>query len=505
MAKSTAAIDWPIYFKDRLMVGDASSSVGVATLWQPKENVAEALPKSAYSVCGQLYTKRGINPLIRNILANPRIRHLVICGPDRQGSGAALLKFFSHGVKGGRVVGDQEALIDPELPAAALALVRQSIFVHNMTNQPLDKVCDFVQKLPSEQPFGKPRIYPENKTELKGGFPSDLSVFKIRRDDIGDAWLDVLKTVLRFGVDTPGMYGKVKQVHNLTVVIERENTRSPKLPSYLNLNQNSLNKYYRGFFSQNQDAAEAYTYGERIFAWGKGIDQQALMVQKLKQFPYDRGALAVLWDAAKDNFPPKNTQAQFLGQTKGWKAPCLVLIMAQCLNDKLHLTAVFRSNDLFGAWVLNAFALRRFQEKLACQINREVGSLTTISHAAEIYEADWDAAAKIVKQNDTLARTCVLDPRSYYTVKVVGSEIVVDFFTPDGSAKLETFSISGKKPKCARDMCAQILKELLISDLGAACDLGRQLAKAESAVKLGLKFEQDQPLKPYDQKRRPNR
>jgi len=38
------------------------------------------------------------------------------------------------------------------------------------------------------------------------------------------------------------------------------------------------------------------------------------------------------------------------------------------------------------------------------------------------------------------------------------------------------------------------LRNMLVSELGAAADLGRQLAKAETAVKLGLKFKQDNDL-----------
>lgn len=486
--------DWPIYFKDRLIVGDFNSNIGVATLWMPKENVADELGTQFFSVCGQLYTKRGINPLIRNILANPKIRHLVICGLDRQGSGEALIKFFKDGVKDGKVVGDNEALLDKELPLEALELVRRSISVHDMISKPLNKVKELVQKLPSKKPFGKPQIFPEEKVELNSGFPSDLSVFKVRRDYIGDAWLDILKTVIRFGVDTPGVYGKVKQVHNLSVVIEKESTKLPKLPSYLNFNQNSLTKYYEGFFNLNADQTESYTYGERIFGWGKGLDQRRLMVEKLKRFPYDRGAVAVLWDASKDNFPPKGSARSALGQTKGWKVPCLVMLLAQCMGEELNLTAIFRNNDMYGAWPLNAFALRRFQEKLAQEIGKDVGSLTTISHIAEVYEADWELSAKVVQQNDSLGRTCVYDSRGYYTVRLEDSNIVVDFFSPDGASLLTTLSMDGKKPKVARDLCAMAINEMLISELGAACDLGRQLAKAETAIKLGLNFEQDKPL-----------
>lgn len=491
-----AKITWPLYFRDRLLVGDFDSSVGVATLWMPKENVAGELKSSWYSVCGQLYTKRGINPLLRNILANPRIRHLVLCGADRQGSGEALLKFFKNGVdkKTWKIIGDSEALIDKELPLKALELVRRSISVHNMIMRPLNEVRDFVQKLPSEEPFGKPQIFPEEKSMLKSGFPSDLSVFKIRRDYIGDAWIDVLKTVIRFGVDTPGMYGKVKQAYNLAVVIEKETTKSPKIEPYLSFNKSSLNKYYKGFFNVNKDKSEAYTYGERIFNWGGVLDQKGLMVDKLKRYPFDRGALAVLWEPNHDNFPPSGQTQKQLGQTSGWKVPCLVMLLAQCMGDALYMTAVFRNNDMYGAWPLNAFALRKFQEELAYEIGKEVGSLTTISHIAEIYEADWDLAAKVVDNNDALDRTCTYDPRSNYIVKVEGHKIIVDFFSPSGAVLITTLTIDGKKPKCARDLCAQAIKEMLVSELGAACDLGRQLAKAETAVKLGLRFEQDQPL-----------
>ena len=493
-------VSWPIYFKDRLLVGDFDSNVGVATLWMPKESVADVLGAPLYSVCGQLYTKRGINPLLRNILANPKIRHLVICGPDRQGSGEALLKFFKSGVVGNsrgggwRIVGDDEALIDKEIPPEALELLRRSISVHNTIMRPLEEVRDFVQKLPSEKPFGEPQIFPEEKVELKSGFPSDLSVFKIRRDYIGDAWLDVLKTIMRFGVDTPGMYGKVKQVQNLSVVIEKESTKLPKIEPYLTFSAKALKNYYQGFFSKNEDSSESYTYGERIFNWGGGVDQQKIMVEKLKRFPYDRGAVAVLWEVNTDNFPPKGNSISALGQTKGWKVPCLVMLLAQCMGNALYMTAIFRNNDMYGAWSLNAFALRKFQEGLAHKIGKNVGSLTTISHIAEIYEGDWDLASLVIEKNDSLARTCTYDPRSYYIIKVEGDDIIAEFFSPDGTKPLTTLKMDGKKPKVARDLCATALKEMLISDLGAACDLGRQLAKAETAVKLGLHFEQDKPL-----------
>jgi hypothetical protein len=53
-------LEWPLYYKDSLIVGNPTMDTGVIALWTPKETVAKALDLSSISVVGQLYTKRGI-------------------------------------------------------------------------------------------------------------------------------------------------------------------------------------------------------------------------------------------------------------------------------------------------------------------------------------------------------------------------------------------------------------------------------------------------------------
>lgn len=494
---------WPLYFKDRLIVGNLESSVGVATLWMPKESVASVLDPSSYAVCGQLYTKRGINPLLRNILANPKIRHIVLCGVDRQGSGEALLKFFSNGIvadekvagelRGYKIIDDTEALIDKEISLDALELIRKNVQIYDYRMKPLDEVASFTKSLEDLDPFSDPQIFETAQSEEIDKFPSDISVFKIRRETISDAWIDVLKTVMKFGTNVPGMYGIVKEVHNLSVVVEKEDSFSPVIPDFMSFSNEGLELYIKGFLEKDK-GEEPYTYGERIFDWDN-IDQEALIVEKLLRFPFDRGAMAVLWKPHIDNFPPDKSKIASGGQTKGWKVPCLVMILGQCVEEDFHMTAVFRNNDMYGAWPLNCFALRRFQQNIAKKINKNLGSLTTISHIAEIYDIDFDMAQKTITENDNMARTCQWDPRGYYTIEVVNEDIVATFFSPDGATELYKITENGKKPKIGRDICHTVIKEMLISDLGAMADFGRQIAKAENAIKLGLKFEQDQPLK----------
>ena len=504
--------EWPVYFKERLLVDNINSSIGIVTLWMPKETVAEYLEDGTFSVCGQLYTKGGINYILRNILSNPRIKHLIMCGIDRQGSGDALKKFFENGVASAKddtspwkVLGDEKAVIDRQIPLNYLDLVRKNVTLYDMRTSSVEEVGKKAKGLSlkdssaTASTFCDPITFPDPEKTKVQTYPSDHSVFKIRREYIGDAWLDALKTITRFGRKIPGMYGEVGQVANLSIVIEKEDPDSPEIAPFFNFDKEQLNLYYKGFFSENEGKEEIYTYGERIFNW-EGIDQEKIMVEKLSRFEFDRGAMAVLWQPQKDNFPPTNGEVQQLGQTKKWRVPCLVMILGQVTDGKFDMTAVFRNNDVYGAWPLNAFALRKFQKNIAQKIGKDLGSLTTIAHIAEIYELNWEDALSLVKENFRLDRFCQQDSRGYYTVKIVGEkkqdqEIEVTFYSPDGLNELGVYKKKGILPKVARDLSLEILGDFLVSDLSAACDLGRQLAKAESAIKLGLEFEQDQPLK----------
>ena len=113
--------NWPKYYHDQLYLGDPKSSTALVTLWTVKENICPQIPIKHFGVAGQLYSKRGINFLLRNILANPVIRTVVVCGRDDTGSGRALLAFARDGIDNRhRVIRVENLMIDKEIPAAQL-------------------------------------------------------------------------------------------------------------------------------------------------------------------------------------------------------------------------------------------------------------------------------------------------------------------------------------------------------------------------------------------------
>jgi thymidylate synthase len=460
--------NWPIYFKERLWSGNVKTGyVGMATLWTPKEKLVDLMPENV-AVVGQLYTQSGIEFIVRNLWANPKISTLVICGRDSTGSGQALIKGNLPEIE--------------EIPKKYLDIFLRLVKIVDLRKEmEPKKIAAKIAKIKPCPPFApKSKLFPQ--TKISANFPSEASVFRIEAPTIGLAWLQILKTVIKFGRVVPriSVYGgEERMVMNLCAVVTEENISSPKIYPFFGFGKKQIKAYFREFFKHSR-GEQAYTYGERIFDY-LGVDQLAQMARKLTSFAYNKGALSVLWQPAVDNFPVR----------KPWRTPCLTLIQGICQDDLLQVTAYFRSNDMFGAWPYNAFALRKLQAVLAQKIGKKIGVLTIISHAAFIDEHDLAAAQKIVRQNDRL--TCLWDPRGNLAVSVVGHKIIVRHFSPDGKF-LQGFKVDGKLPKAADKMAEMLLQNQVISQVGHALDIGGCLARAEEAIKLGLKFEQDKNL-----------
>jgi len=98
--------NWPQEFNEKLIVGDLNSNIGIAVLWSFKEVVARDLDKEDYAVLGNYYDRQNaLEPLVRNCLANPNIRYILIVGNDKAKSKEVLINFFEKGFgEDGKVV-----------------------------------------------------------------------------------------------------------------------------------------------------------------------------------------------------------------------------------------------------------------------------------------------------------------------------------------------------------------------------------------------------------------
>ncbi|MHA1576427.1 MAG: thymidylate synthase [Candidatus Thorarchaeota archaeon] len=125
-----------------------------------------------------------------------------------------------------------------------------------------------------------------------------------------------------------------------------------------------------------------YTYGERLNAWGtEVINQIEYVIEKLKSSPISRRAIATTWDPRKDTISDE--------------VPCLNHFVFMTRENVLDVSVMIRSNDMYGAWPANVYALGELLTYVSEKTELVPGTITTLSVNAHIYKHDWDAAKLI--------------------------------------------------------------------------------------------------------------
>ncbi len=125
-----------------------------------------------------------------------------------------------------------------------------------------------------------------------------------------------------------------------------------------------------------------YTYGERLNAWGvETLDQIEYVIKKLQESPKTRRAVATTWDPRKDTIVDE--------------VPCLNHFVFMARENVLDISVMVRSNDMYGAWLANVYALGELLTHVCEKTGLDAGTITTLSVNAHIYKHDWIQASSI--------------------------------------------------------------------------------------------------------------
>jgi thymidylate synthase len=466
-------MDWPIFHKELLRVGNFDSSIAICTLWTQKDVICKSLPRDKYSVCANLYTPQGINFLIKNVLANPKIRYIIMCGKEMNGSGKALLDLMNKGVDKNNKIVDSEAYIDSNISSEMLKRFKDGVSLIDMRGKE-DCILDTIDKLLPKDAFAEPVIIEEHTTPQAALTPEN--VFLIRSRTISENWLRILDVIMKFGEEKMSEYHiKQREVLDLVAVIEG---KDDSIAPCLKFNDSDLRQYYTKFFNSEKPEGISYTYGERLFKYplqglnekwtgeiSSTFNQIENIIDHLKKTPYTRRAIAFTWNVDIDS----NSD----------NPPCLTQVSWNIKNGILYQTSVIRSNDMFGAWPMNAFALKELQEKIANKLGIASGPLIIISNSAHIYENNWKECTEILEKYYT-GNTMPFeqDRLGYFTISVKKDEILVEHNLADG--RKSGFVFSGKS---SSDLYRRILHENLVSRLDHASYLGMELFRAEELLR----------------------
>lgn len=482
-----------LYKPNQLICGTGQTCVVLG--WTVKTIVAKHLQKTEFAAIGNLYSPtRGINFLIRNLLANPHVRYLVVLEATRedQNSGGVrcLLDFFQHGFKAGKsdtrrdcwvVKSDVQGFIDHEVDADALNRLRETITIQkaNSVAETIYLVQSFARE--NVQPWGDPQIFPLREV-VPTVLPSPRYGHRIEGRTIAETWVKIIHRIKTTGTIRPTGYdGKWQELIDLVAIVtdEPEDFYFPE-PNYLPINRPFLEEYIGQILDDApQRDGIKYTYGQRLRSHF-GRDQIEQVIDKLVGEIDAASAVMSLWDVTDHE--------------KGG-SPCLNHIWVRVVEGEISLTALLRSNDMFAAWPANAMGLQALQRHIRNSIEQrsqyklKLGPLITISQSAHIYDDTWENADRLIEsQYPSFCRKCYDDPCGNFLIEVENSkgEIIVLQTTPGSGEVVAEYR--GKNPlKLVREI-ANSSPAIQPSHIGY---LGIELQKAKECIQFGAKYTQD--------------
>jgi thymidylate synthase len=484
----------PHYKPNQLICGHGQ--IAIITGWTVKQSVAKKLNPEDYAVIGNLYSPtRGISPLIRNLLANPHVRFLVILQATKEDKNAGgcqcLLDFLQQGFTQGKsdtgrdiwvINSEITGYIDIEIDANALETLRQSIDYKQAKS--ISEAVNYVQEFSQQtdkEPWGNPLTFPMIET-TPTVLPGPRYGHRIEGKTIAETWVKILHRIKTTGTIRPTGYdGKWQELIDLTAVITNEPTEFyfPD-PNYLPIDRSFLKEYIPQILNDAPyTEGVKYTYGQRLRSWFKRDQIEQVINKLIGEIDAASGVMS-LWDVQDHE--------------KGG-SPCLNHIWVRIVDNELSLTATLRSNDMFAAWPANAMGLRALQQHIRDQIaecsdyNLQMGPLITISQSAHIYDDTWENVDKLIanQYNKIINQRDYFDPSGNFLIEVEDGQIMVKQTTP-GSGEIVACYSGKNSSKLIREICAAS-PAIQPDHIGY---LGIELQKACQALKSGNIYTQDQ-------------
>jgi tetrahydromethanopterin S-methyltransferase subunit A len=171
--KKSPASGWPIA-KGDFHSGDANSPVAVVTMGSHLDE--QGICDGGAALCGSCKTENlGLEKVIANIISNPNIRFVLLCGTEVKGhlSGQTLVALHKGGVKEGRVVGAEGAIpfIENLNDAAIKRFQEQVEFVNIMESEDVGTIKAKIHELTARDPgaFAADPMVVEVKEAAAGG------------------------------------------------------------------------------------------------------------------------------------------------------------------------------------------------------------------------------------------------------------------------------------------------------------------------------------------------
>lgn len=204
-----------------------------------------------------------------------------------------------------------------------------------------------------------------------------------------DAWKIIVRQIMKEGAQVIDERGSVtKELLNVLVTVGEPSISKP--PERYFWTGAKLKRYQKQFLDPDNQGF-AYTYGSRLrehfgFKVGKDTyriktDQVESVIKRLRENKTTRRATMTAFDPSIDHYQEE--------------IPCMILVDFKIRKNRLYTTALWRSHDIYGAWIPNFFGLRGLAGYVSEKVNVIMGPITIHSISAHIYKNNFEEASKV--------------------------------------------------------------------------------------------------------------
>jgi len=478
----------PLYYRENLISVNPYGDIGVVTLWSPPEQIRKKFylagidlssNKSRVTAFGSFFGN-GLPQLLRNLLYNPQIRYILVVGRNRFESKEILCGFFSDYVNKVAINGETKCHI-----IGTRKMIDDTISCHDFNNRlklvdlgelhaarGYDNITDFFRNLSTQEVCLLPRRNEPIPTTIIRWFPSEPRGHTIIQETPIDAWRELIFCLFRFGRDVTFKKGLRRELQHVKVIIKNPVFDSADSLAEFGFSLGHIHQYQKDILNPEITDNEIYTYGNRLRNYfrlqDKSLDTLELCIQLLQDDPESRQAYVSLWDNLRDLLPG----------VKGH--PCMVSLFFRRFDEKLTLSATFRSHNGLDGWLNNVYGLMAIQDYVAKRVNMHIGAITVISQSMTIDPAG-DGAGRVeeIARAKTNSNELSIDPNGYFIAGIDSDaqEIVVKHLMHNGEILTEY------RGRTAVSIEKQLVRDNAISLISHALYLGREISNQEKKLK----------------------
>lgn len=206
-------------------------------------------------------------------------------------------------------------------------------------------------------------------------------MYIIKADSLGKAWLQAMGLAMKKGEEIFDDSRKLKEIRNLYVTLEDVREDDPILEKYADKKRIQLMK--EKYSTCGLVGDYKIDYGSYIYN-NNGINQMEWLKNRILNKPETKSATITLHRPGEEMLA------------------CLSLLDFKLRQDKLDMTVVYRSQNLYSSQPGNLIALKHIQDDLACDIKKDTGKIELVVMSAHIYEENYKSAISILKHESLI-------------------------------------------------------------------------------------------------------